>query len=64
MVWRRANATFFESHGKDIVSGMIYALDLTTLIVDYNLSVQEFLRGFIDRASADMQKRLIRLQVS
>jgi hypothetical protein len=61
---RRANATYFESHGMDIVSGMIYAIDLTPLIMDDNLSVQEFLGGFIDRASADMQARLTRLQVS
>jgi len=61
---RRANATYFESHGTDIVSGMIYAIDLTPLIVDDGLGVQEFLGSFIDRASADMQARLNRLQVS
>jgi LmbE family N-acetylglucosaminyl deacetylase len=61
---RRANATYFESHGTDIVSGMIYAIDLTPLILDDKLSIQEFLKGFIERASADMQARLARLQVS
>jgi LmbE family N-acetylglucosaminyl deacetylase len=61
---RRANATYFESHGTDIVSGMIYAMDLTPLIVDVELSIQTFLDGFVERASADMQARLERLQVS
>lgn len=61
---RRANATYFESHGTDIVSGMIYAIDLTPLIVDVELSIRAFLDGFVERASADMQTRLERLQVS
>ena len=61
---RRANATYFESHGTDIVSGMIYAIDLTPLIVDIELSIRAFLDGFVERASADMQTRLERLQVS
>jgi LmbE family N-acetylglucosaminyl deacetylase len=61
---RRANATYFESHGTDIVSGMIYAIDLTPLILDVDLGIQGFLGGFIERASADMQARLDRLQAS
>lgn len=61
---RRANATYFESHGTDIVTGMVYAIDLTPLIMDDNLSVREFLGGFLERASADMMARLTRLQGS
>jgi len=61
---RRANATYFESHGTDIVSGMIYAIDLTPLIKDVDLDIQEYLQGFIHRASADMQARFKRLQVA
>ena len=61
---RRANATYFESHGTDIVSGMIYAIDLTPLILDIDLGIQDFLGGFIERAAADMQARLTRLHVS
>lgn len=61
---RRANATYFESHGTDIVSGMIYAIDLTPLIMDVDLDIQDFLGGFVQRASADMQARLTRLRVS
>ena len=61
---RRANATYFESHGTDIVSGMIYAIDLTPLIMDVDLDIQDFLGGFVQRASADMQARLTRLQAT
>jgi LmbE family N-acetylglucosaminyl deacetylase len=61
---RRANATYFESHGTDIVSGMIYAIDLTPLIEDVDLDIREYLQGFIQRASADLQERLARLQVT
>jgi hypothetical protein len=61
---RRANATFFESHGTDIVSGMIYAIDLTPLIENIELDIQSFLGGLIERASADMQARLTHLLVS
>ncbi len=59
---RRANATYFESHGADVVTGMIYAMDLTPLIVDPNLGFHEFLDGFVERLSMDMQERLTRLK--
>jgi LmbE family N-acetylglucosaminyl deacetylase len=58
---RRANATYFESHGTDIVTGMIYAMDLTPLIDDPDLDFQEFLDGFVERTSQDMLARLTRL---
>ena len=31
---RRANATYFESHGVDVTQGLSYAMDLTPLIRD------------------------------
>jgi LmbE family N-acetylglucosaminyl deacetylase len=61
---RRANATYFESHGTDIVNGMIYAIDLTPLMEDANLDIHSYLQGFIQRTSADLQARLARLQVT
>ena len=57
---RRANATYFESHGTDVVTAMIYAMDLTPLIDDPHLGYLEFLEGFVERLSMDMQERLIR----
>ena len=58
---RSANATYFESHGTDIVTGMIYAMDLTPLFEDPFLNIQEFLEGFIERTSKDIHDRLTRL---
>ena len=59
---RRANATYFESHGADIVTGMIYAMDLTPLAEDPYLNIQEFLEGFIERTNKDIQDRITRLE--
>lgn len=59
---RRANATYFESHGADIVTGMIYAMDLTPLVEDPDLNIQEFLDGFIERTTKDIQDRITRLE--
>jgi LmbE family N-acetylglucosaminyl deacetylase len=59
---RSANATYFESHGTDIVTGMIYAMDLTPLFEDPFLNIQEFLEGFIERTSKDIHDRLTRLE--
>ena len=59
---RRANATYFESHGAEIVTGMIYAMDLTPLVEDPFLKIQEFLEGFIERTSKDIHDRLTRLE--
>lgn len=57
---RRANATYFESHGTDVVTGMIYGMDLTPLITDPQLGYLDFLDGFVERLSADMRERLMR----
>ncbi len=59
---RRANATYFESHGTDVVNGMIYAIDLTPLINDVELKIQTYLQGFIQRVADDIDSRLVRLQ--
>jgi len=58
---RSANATYFESHGADIVTGMIYAMDLTPLIEDPYLDFKEFIKGFVERTSKDILDRLTRL---
>lgn len=59
---RRANATYFESHGTDVVNGMIYAIDLTPLISNVELKIQTYLQGFIQRVADDIESRLERLQ--
>ncbi len=59
---RRANATYFESHGTDIANGMICAIDLTPLIKDLDKDPRTFLNGFTERFSEDIADRLMRLQ--
>ncbi len=42
---RRANATYFASHGTDIVTGMIYGIDLTPLIKEKDLDIHSLVKG-------------------
>ncbi len=58
---RRANATYFESHGVDNSLGLSYGIDLTPLIVDPSLDPAQYVQGFIDRFAKDVEARLKRL---
>jgi LmbE family N-acetylglucosaminyl deacetylase len=58
---RRANATYFESHGVDQTTGMSYAMDLTPLMIDPNKDVLAFVQEFIQRFSQDVSERLRRV---
>jgi LmbE family N-acetylglucosaminyl deacetylase len=58
---RKANATYFESHGLDTTRGLSFAMDLTPLISDEELPIVDFARDFIDRFAADVSERLARL---
>jgi LmbE family N-acetylglucosaminyl deacetylase len=55
---RRANATFFESHGVDESDALTFAMDLTPVIHDERLDVLDYVTGFIDRFRADVVARL------
>jgi len=59
---RRANATYFASHGTDIVTGMIYGIDLTPLVRNPNLGIHDYLDSFVRRTADDIHARLERLQ--
>jgi LmbE family N-acetylglucosaminyl deacetylase len=59
---RRANATYFASHGVDVTTGMIYAMDLTPLITDTGASVSAYVQGYADRFAQDVMARLARFQ--
>ncbi len=58
---RRANATYFESHGVDVTTGMSFAMDLTPLIQDPSLDILPYVQGFIQRFAQDVTARLQRL---
>jgi LmbE family N-acetylglucosaminyl deacetylase len=55
---RSAHATFHTSHATDKMSGITWAMDLTPLVKDPALSVEEYTLAAIDRLRADVSKRL------
>jgi len=55
---RLANATFFTSHATDKANALTWAMDLTPLVRDPSLSVEEFTLGYIDRLRSDVAARL------
>lgn len=55
---RSANATFHTSHATDRMSGITWAMDLTPLVKDDNLLLEEFTVGYIDRLRSDVVCRL------
>ena len=55
---RRANATFFESHGVDQSNALAFAMDLTPLAHDDTLDIVDYVTGFIDRFRADVAAKL------
>ncbi len=58
---RRANATYFESHGVDQTSGLTFAVDLTALITDTSLSPLQLIQEYIHRFEQDVASRITRL---
>ncbi|WP_322507277.1 PIG-L family deacetylase [Anaerolinea sp.] len=58
---RRANATYFESHGVDITTGLAYAMDLTPLLLQPELSPAELALTLIQHFQEDVLKRLQRM---
>jgi LmbE family N-acetylglucosaminyl deacetylase len=59
---RRANATYFASHGVDTATGLAFGMDLTPLIADPSQDIQSFIQGFIDRFSQDVHHLLAQVQ--
>ena len=57
---RRANATYFASHGVDLTLGLSYGMDLTPLIIDTNKNINEYVQEYIQRFAADVNARLER----
>ncbi len=55
---RRANATYYESHGLDVSTAMIYAMDLTPLITNPELDIVEYTLQYVERFKEDIKNRL------
>ncbi len=59
---RRANATYFSSHGTDTATSMIYAMDLTPLAKDAGLDIKQYVQGHIERFAQKVEETLDKLQ--
>jgi LmbE family N-acetylglucosaminyl deacetylase len=59
---RRANATYFASHGTDVATSIIFGMDLTPLISDARLDSKDYIASFIRRFSDDVSSRMDRLK--
>jgi len=58
---RRANATYFESHGVDATTGLSYAMDMSPLMSDKTKDPVEFAQDFIQRFAQDVHDRIRRM---
>lgn len=58
---RRANATYFESHGVDNTQGLSFAMDLTPLMNDEKTGPADYLEGFLHRFMLDVTDRIHKL---
>ena len=57
---RRANATYHASHGTDVATGLVYAMDLTPLIEAPSADIQGYVQDFIDRFGQEVRDRMRR----
>lgn len=55
---RRANATFFASHGVDDSLGLTFGIDLTPLIKDDSICPIDYITSYIDRFAAEVTDRV------
>ena len=58
---RRANATYYETHGVDITTGLSYAMDMTRLITEVNTDPQELVKDLITNFTQDVVERIHRV---
>jgi LmbE family N-acetylglucosaminyl deacetylase len=59
---RRANATYYSSHSTDIASAMIFAMDLSPLILQTEIDINSFIQKYLDRFKQDVANRIKRLR--
>jgi hypothetical protein len=58
---RRANATYFESHGTDQHTGLIWGMDLTPLMHDHDRDPLAHVTELLRRFEAEVSERVRRL---
>ena len=55
---RLAHATYHASHGTDEENALTFAMDLTPLVDNPDLPVQDYVLAFIDRFRKDVERRM------
>jgi LmbE family N-acetylglucosaminyl deacetylase len=55
---RRANATYFASHGVDKAQLLIYAMDMTPLLKDAQRDITGYVQEFVDRFAKEVSDRI------
>jgi len=58
---RRANATYMSTNMPDTSESIIYGIDMTTLVRNSNLDIEEFIMCYIQRFSMDVSQRIKKL---
>lgn len=58
---RRANATFFASHGVDESEGLAWGIDLTPLIEDDSICPTSYINDYISRFQNEIDERIKKL---
>jgi LmbE family N-acetylglucosaminyl deacetylase len=58
---RRANATYYASHGTDVTTGLNYGMDLTPLIAEPGRDPLAYVQEYIERFSQEIAGRMARL---
>ena len=58
---RKANATYFETHGLDTATGLAFGMDLTHLIEDDKKPINNFVQEYISRFAQAVADSLYRL---
>ena len=61
---RRANATYYASHGTDSATGMAFAMDLTPLLHADVSDAYAYLKSFTEKFDEDLKSRLARLEAA
>jgi LmbE family N-acetylglucosaminyl deacetylase len=56
---RRANATYFESHGVDLAQSLCYAMDLTPLVAEPKRDIVGYVVEQIERFTEDVKKTIV-----
>lgn len=58
---RRANATYFASHGTDASTALVFAMDLTPLLERPELQPEEYVAGHVERFAREVAERIAKL---